>query len=138
MDYDSHMLRLAQVLAIIAVLLICPIRCAHAAAPDAPRAAVSKKCACCHHKPARDSGSHEGSPPAENCECGTCLCHGAVRVADVAAVDLGLCCPLQALPVVTVEIRAVGLPEFETAVSHSDFKRLDGRSTRIACASWLC
>lgn len=133
------MFRLALILATALVPLICPIRCVGAAAPTGPGEIVAKKCACCQHaRPAKENSRHQAPLPSDGCECGNCLCHGAVLVAGVDTVDVGPVCPAVLLPLSLVECTPVWRPDFGAADGHFDFKRSDGRSTRVACASWLC
>lgn len=138
-DTIAPMFRHALILATAFVFLICPIRCVSASAPSGPGAAVAKKCACCRNaRPVTNDAKQQAPQPADSCECGNCLCHGALLVAGVDTVDIGPVCPVILLPLSLVECTPVWRPDFGVADGHFDFKRSDGRSTRVACASWLC
>lgn len=133
------MFRFALVLSTAFVLLICPIRCASAAAPSGSGSVVAKKCACCRHaRPAEHDSDQNAPRPSDGCECGNCLCHGALQVAGVDAVDIGSVWPVAVLPLSLVECAPIWRADFGSSDVGLDFKRSDGRSTRIACVSWLC
>jgi hypothetical protein len=74
------MAQFAHIVLLIASLLACPVNCMGALECDAPQDTISAGCACCH-----DPASALGAPlspdeplPDDECECGNCLCHGAV------------------------------------------------------------
>ncbi len=91
--YVQGMFRFVLVLSLTLSLLWCPINCMAGTTGDvAPQTAKKTGCACCPQS-ARD---HEGTSPTdfpnppnpdEDCECGNCLCHGAVRSDEDPAAD---------------------------------------------------
>ena len=96
------MLRLAFVLLLIALLLACPYRCAGllgdvCAAEESVAVDSTPRCPCCAKRravpeqPLAAAGEKEKpspSTPAEDCQCGSCLCHGAVVTDDDATHDV--------------------------------------------------
>src|SRR5690606_22340555 len=81
------MVRTAHALLLIASLLACPFRCAGVTGADA---ALTSSCSCCasHGEipslPATDPIQQDQQPsaPSDECQCGDCLCEGAVLTDD--------------------------------------------------------
>lgn len=132
------MFRWAHILVTIAFLLICPIRCVSAATSTPSGVSVRQKCACCRHKVAPKPASEQKSPPVDDCGCGSCLCHGALRVTVVDAIDLGAVAPAFSFLMIVPECTTERSQPASASERTFDFKRLDGQSTRIAFNSWLC
>lgn len=86
--------RLATILIVAGSLLWCPLHCSGAASGDcveSGRDASSHGCSCCqHHQPiaSPDDDSRPLESPVKDCNCGNCLCHGAVLSDDAPADSL--------------------------------------------------
>lgn len=83
----------AFVLSLITAMLICPYRCLGSVGSCAQEEPAASCCCCSHQDPASDSTGEpeprdeESSVPAEDCQCGSCLCRGAVRGDDDLSAD---------------------------------------------------
>lgn len=89
------MFRLLHVLLTVTALLVCPFNClGHAAAQDAQAGSKpAKRCACCrHHRPRSRSADKQEDPspaPCDDCQCGNCLCRGAILTDhDLLSLDV--------------------------------------------------
>lgn len=77
-------------LVLILALLACPLNCMGALSRvDAPNERPSA-CGCCAHQTAKRDSTPARVPhsPDDDCQCPTCLCNGAVLLADDVAFDL--------------------------------------------------
>jgi hypothetical protein len=82
-------------LLLIVSLLTCPYRCLGSSrVGSAPEEEVSG-CPCCQHHTAKkgadsdsNPGGRESSTPEDDCNCGSCLCYGALRGDDGSTQDL--------------------------------------------------
>lgn len=77
-------MRAVPTLLLIIALLVCPFHCSDSLGLGCASDDVTSGCRCCHHnKPKTDVGTDQCGqvPPApgDDCQCGSCLCHGAVR-----------------------------------------------------------
>lgn len=88
-------------LLLIVSLLICPYRCLGSSRVDsAPEEEKVSGCPCCQHHAAEKAtdpdsspgdsspGDQESSTPEDDCNCGSCLCHGALRGDGGSTQDL--------------------------------------------------
>lgn len=74
------------VIAVVASLVWCPIRCLATAVPSSNAVEVKSppKCACCCHRsesPASSKNFSESSDESQPCACADCVCDGALRTA---------------------------------------------------------
>ena len=86
------MIRTLHVLLLIASLIACPFRCLGNGQATCTSSELAASCSCCAH--AADNASQQESPtspagqqqepyaPSNECECGSCLCDGAVLTDD--------------------------------------------------------
>jgi len=77
-------------LILIFAVMACPLNCMGALSEsDAPSMSTSA-CGCCSHHAAERDSEPVGAPdsPNHDCPCPTCLCNGAVLLADDVAFDL--------------------------------------------------
>ena len=85
-------MRTIPALLLIAALLACPFRCLGSFGVSCAQGEEVSGCRCCqHHKPKPDTSAvvdNQGpSDSEESCNCGGCLCHGAVRGNDGSIQD---------------------------------------------------
>ena len=91
------MIQVAHVFLMIVCLLWCPMRCMGAlSGRECAQVSQRQVCSCCGHcdeqqRPTTPSGEdRQPENPADDCGCGSCLCHGAVvagTTIDVADSD---------------------------------------------------
>lgn len=112
-------------LMLIATMLACPLRCsAHAAGgcgeAEAAQLNSASGCKCCQPAASEVPGAlpAEGSP-AQGCECGNCICNGAVLESDVQFVFTAVLAVAAELP---------GL-EREPVAPRADVACVDGLSS---------
>ncbi len=83
-------------LLLIIALLVCPVRCMAGTLllDDAPEAAAATGCSCHHCRAFRSAEPEEESPdgehqerPSDSCECGSCLCQGALKSGEDVLLD---------------------------------------------------
>lgn len=95
------MFRIAHILVTIAALLACPFNCM-GQLTGREQAGQVQGCGCCRRQcpPAADSEATTDSDPSERspaapgddgCECGNCLCRGALLTDDDLPRDLASC-----------------------------------------------
>lgn len=81
------MFRVLHSVVTVAALLACPFNCLGHRAGGCAGAERSKTCACCRHRCERPSPriadartNQQPTPeaPGDECQCGNCVCHGAV------------------------------------------------------------
>ena len=129
------MLRHLYLIAVVYALLICPIRCLGV---ESSRGEVAKapKCSCCRHAKPADPDKKD-CPCDDDCRCWHCVCHGALTVSPVAAIDHDCVNGLSGIPLALVD--ALTAPQvWERSSIGSDLRRDCGRTLRICCGSLLC
>ena len=143
--YPETMFAVTLHLLLIGSLLTCPLRCMawHSApseaAPSVQLESEQSDCGCCaSSQQASLPSSPPSSCPEGHCDCGDCLCHGAV-VEDGTSLHLPTVISLADLPPVLDEqiaARPTGLIHAldETSPGGS---LPNGRSRRVAHQSWL-
>ena len=80
-------MRAACVLILIATLLSCPVHCMGLTLSGSAQVEPRSGCSCCQRQaPVRDadSGQNDREPvaPDDDCQCASCLCHGAIHNDD--------------------------------------------------------
>jgi hypothetical protein len=77
-------------LLLVLAMLACPLNCSGALKMGESAETGSSHCSCCSHAGTAEKNSpveQPGSPADDDCNCGNCLCHGAVVNADQIAAD---------------------------------------------------
>lgn len=92
-EQNDHAMRAMPTLLLIFALLVCPYHCSASLGLGCAGEEVTSGCRCCqHHKPKSDMEtdqcSQESPPQSSDCQCGSCLCHGAVRGDEGSTQDL--------------------------------------------------
>jgi hypothetical protein len=121
-------------------LLACPVRCsAHSVPAQADRSIQVVGCSCCGGCEAEpDDGEKSSDCPDDGCDCGNCICHGAVTQNDVdlaSAADLDFWVFLS-----PIEVRLSNDTSLRVSPTHNQLtgnSYLSGRDARIAHQSWL-
>ena len=78
------MMQVAHVFLLIVCLLWCPMRCLGALSKECAQVSQKNAYSCCRHcdeqqRPTTPFGDdRQPDNPADDCGCGSCLCHGAV------------------------------------------------------------
>jgi len=133
------MLRHVYLVAVIYALLICPIRCIGGGEVAHAGESVSTGCACCRHSVLpTDTEGHQAPQQSDDCQCGSCLCHGATRVDSVPPIDHEAVSELIHFRIELVD--ACACPDMECVEFPDgwDLRRLSGKSLRICYSSLLC
>lgn len=134
------MLRTTLHLVLVAGLLACPLRCSARSLVSSPDDHVQAVNCCCGGCDTESNTAERSSdcPQDEGCDCGNCICNGAVITndADIAAeVD-----PEFVVFLTPIEVRLSGPISLTARVNHDQrcvHRYLSGRDARIAHQSWL-
>jgi hypothetical protein len=117
---------------VVAVAVICPIRCHAAGGGVADQASVEPSgCSCCH----QESSELPVAPVGDDCCGGDCICDGAVDGPRVAAIDLPSLAPNDA-PLADLRA-AVASNDSVAAALDAPPDAPDGATMRVLLASWL-
>lgn len=133
------MFRIPIHLCLIACLLACPMRClTHGCGQVSEFGSVQQVTCCDACKGSQDSESPEDPASDSGCDCGQCICHGALasdETIDVGALDLlSLDIPLNvSLPIVEGILQRVNV----TVGPPRGWQPLCGRDVCIAHQSFL-
>jgi hypothetical protein len=134
------MFRTTLHLILIAGLLACPVRCfARSVVSSADGSVQSDGCSCCGGCDTEsDAGEKSKDCPDDGCDCGNCICNGAITQNDAdvtAAVDFDFCVFLAPIEVLLSSNTSLSVyPNQDQRHAH---RYLSGRDARIAHQSWL-
>ena len=138
------MFRWSTVILLIATIVACPFRCGGAfgdvcAAESAGESAnqpTTCGCGCCRQERPPSPENEPDSPLPEPCDCGSCVCEGAVLPEKVAFVaDDSLSAPICATVSLTVSLQGAQVESIRGAVP--DVEPSSGRDLRVLHRSLL-
>ena len=127
-------------LTLVLCLLACPVRCSmHSLVSQAGSSVQAVGCSCCGGCEAEsDADKKSSDSPGDGCDCGNCICHGAVTQNDadvIAAVNHDFREFLSPIEVRLSNDTSLRVSSTDNQLTGNGY--LSGRDARIAHQSWL-